>query len=65
MGYKIVVNYDWCKACKLCAWACPTSAITSDEIGKPVTNENKCIGCLKCEKICPDMAIEIVSDENA
>ncbi|PLV58359.1 ATP-binding protein [Thermotoga sp. KOL6] len=63
MKYKIEVNYDWCKACKLCAWICPTKAIVADELGKPRTDDEKCVGCLRCEKICPEMAIEILGSE--
>ncbi|PLV56981.1 ATP-binding protein [Thermotoga sp. SG1] len=63
MGYRIEVNYDWCKACKLCSWVCPTKAITSDELGRPMIREEKCIGCLRCEKICPEMAIEVLGSE--
>lgn len=65
--YEVRVNLEWCKACGLCSWICPTKAITSDQMGKPVVDTLKCVGCLSCEKICPEFAIDVVlgSDDDA
>lgn len=55
-----------CKGCGLCIEVCPTKCIhyTDKHLGvykdKTVECEiDKCIGCSKCERICPDGAIKI------
>lgn len=40
-----------------CESACPVSCITMDENDAPVINEEKCIGCDKCAKVCPAEAL--------
>lgn len=64
-NYKIIIKVENCKACKLCYDHCPTNAIKgNEETGiVEINDEDKCIGCLKCENICPDFAIEI-EDKN-
>ncbi len=42
-----------------CQSSCPKDAIEMTENGEPVVSVEKCIGCLKCIKICPSDAIEI------
>lgn len=47
-----------CIACGArCESACPVDAIRMDETEAPVITEEKCIGCLKCVKVCPAEAI--------
>lgn len=36
---------------------CPVGAITQDGIGLPVINQEKCIECGKCAKMCPMRAV--------
>ena len=50
-----------CVACGArCQIACPTDAVEMNEQGEPIFNDEKCIGCRKCVKICPADALEIV-----
>jgi len=60
-SYKINIKLDYCKACHLCYSQCPTNAITANpkNMKVQINDEDSCIGCLICENICPDFAIEI------
>ena len=55
-----------CTACQVCKYVCPTQAITIRENEKgffyPVINQEKCVGCYKCQKKCP--AINLHKDFN-
>jgi electron transfer flavoprotein alpha subunit len=46
-----------------CESACPVSCITMDDNDAPIINEEKCIGCDKCTKVCPAEAIYIYMTE--
>ncbi|ADD66932.1 Electron transfer flavoprotein alpha subunit [Denitrovibrio acetiphilus DSM 12809] len=49
---------DTCIACGArCESACPVDAVTMDDNESPIINEEKCIGCVKCVKVCPADAI--------
>ncbi len=49
-----------CVACgERCASACPVDCIAINEAGEPVVNEDKCIGCDKCIKVCAVNALEM------
>lgn len=42
-----------------CQAECPTDAIDMSEKGEPIILPDKCIGCVKCVKVCPAEALEI------
>jgi len=42
-----------------CQSTCPVDAVVMDEAGSPVISLDKCIGCIKCVKICPAEALEM------
>jgi electron transfer flavoprotein alpha subunit len=47
-----------CIACGgRCESACPVDCVTLNAAGEPVIDESKCIGCLKCVKVCPAEAL--------
>lgn len=49
-----------CVACgERCASACPVDGISFNDAGDPVINEDKCIGCDKCVKVCAVNALEM------
>ncbi len=43
-----------------CVGACPFGALTMDENGLPVVDEDKCTGCGLCSKECPRNIIRII-----
>ncbi len=50
-----------CIACGArCESSCPVNCIEMDSAGEPDISADKCIGCLKCVKICPAQAIEML-----
>ena len=44
-----------------CMKACPFSAISMDENGLPVVDEQRCTGCGTCERVCPKHIIKLSS----
>ncbi|TWJ13877.1 electron transfer flavoprotein subunit alpha [Geobacter argillaceus] len=49
-----------CIACGArCQSACPVNAIEMTEAGEPIILSDKCIGCIKCVKVCPADALEM------
>jgi electron transfer flavoprotein alpha subunit len=49
-----------CIACGArCQSACPVNCIEMTDSGEPIIETAKCIGCLKCVKICPAAALEM------
>ncbi|MDD5169859.1 MAG: FAD-dependent oxidoreductase [Syntrophales bacterium] len=64
--YKVEVNSAICKDCDYCKEMCHMgifgTAETFNAIGyKPsvVISSDRCVGCLKCLYVCPDLAIKI------
>ena len=58
--YKSKADVAYCKGCHLCIGNCPVGAITPlTEVNKKGyeiirVDEDKCIGCGGCYRICPD-----------
>jgi electron transfer flavoprotein alpha subunit len=49
-----------CIACGArCESSCPVDAMAMDAAGEPVIDAAKCIGCVKCVKVCPARALEM------
>ncbi|MDD3180066.1 MAG: electron transfer flavoprotein subunit alpha [Opitutaceae bacterium] len=49
-----------CAACGArCESVCPVDGVTVNAAGEPVISLDRCIGCLKCVKICPAQALEV------
>ncbi len=45
------------EGCMVCVDACPSEALKIGEDGKPVLEEEYCIYCSTCEKVCPEDAV--------
>ena len=57
---KACVVAGKCIACGArCQSACPVNAIEMTEGGEPIIIAAKCIGCVKCVKVCPAQALEM------
>lgn len=49
-----------CIACGArCESACPADAVVMNDAGEPIIVLEKCIGCVKCVKVCPAQALEM------
>lgn len=53
-----------CIACGArCQSSCPVNCIEMTDSGEPIVDAAKCIGCQKCIKICPAVALEMFYTE--
>lgn len=61
---EIVINRDWCKGCGICVQFCQSRVLELDarEKSVPVRQED-CICCKMCELRCPDLAVEVLTEE--
>lgn len=61
---KHEINRDWCKGCGLCIAMCPKEVLVLDDEDKALAARlERCIACRRCEKICPDLAIEVIAGD--
>ncbi|EKD37470.1 MAG: hypothetical protein ACD_75C01116G0002 [uncultured bacterium] len=61
---EIMINRDWCKGCGICVQFCPTKVLELDGREKVVAvRPEDCICCKMCELRCPDLAIEVLTQE--
>ncbi|NLZ17707.1 MAG: ferredoxin family protein [Desulfobulbaceae bacterium] len=59
-----VINRNWCKGCGICVSVCPKKVLELDELDKALAaRPEACITCKLCEKICPDLAIIVETEE--
>ena len=68
---RINVDEVFCKGCLLCVEACPVDVlgVSSRRNAKgylmpEAKQPEDCTGCLSCELICPDLAIEVERDDS-
>lgn len=60
----IVINREWCKGCGICVHFCPKKVLELDGADKVVAaRPDDCICCRMCELRCPDLAIEVLTEE--
>ncbi|MFP3960254.1 MAG: ferredoxin family protein [Spirochaetaceae bacterium] len=61
---ELRIDPAWCKRCGICVHFCPRGVLVADEQNLPhVESLDRCTGCRLCEYWCPDLAIEVRTDE--
>lgn len=55
--YRVKINYESCKLCDICVQLCPVKDLKITD--QKLIELGKCIGCMLCERNCPDLAIEV------
>jgi 2-oxoglutarate ferredoxin oxidoreductase subunit delta len=65
-GKKVthLIDKEWCKGCGICIHFCPKNVLEFDEHGKArAARPEDCIACKLCELRCPDLAIQIIEEQ--
>jgi 2-oxoglutarate ferredoxin oxidoreductase subunit delta len=59
-----LINRDWCKGCGICVHFCPRKVLELDAFDKVVAvRPQDCVCCKLCELRCPDLAIEVMTEQ--
>jgi 2-oxoglutarate ferredoxin oxidoreductase subunit delta len=65
-GEKVIIDEKLCKGCYFCVDKCPKKVLVkSTKMGPKgyilvkAENQEECIECGICEKVCPDFAISV------
>lgn len=59
-----VIQRGWCKGCGICVAFCPKKVLELDNSDKVVAaRPQDCICCKLCELRCPDLAIEVLTEQ--
>ena len=60
----ININAEWCKGCGICVAFCPKNVLELNQRDKSeAARMEDCIACMMCELRCPDLAIEVTTEE--
>ena len=58
------IEREWCKGCGICVAFCPTNVLELDYNDKAIAARiEKCIACKMCELRCPDLAVEVITED--
>lgn len=67
---KISIDRKWCKGCGLCVKICKKGVLefgdmrsASGYLMPQVKKPESCISCMMCERICPDLCIDVEKDQ--
>jgi len=59
-----LIDAEWCKGCGICVHFCPKDVLELNRQGKvEATRPEDCIACKLCELRCPDLAIQIITEQ--
>jgi 2-oxoglutarate ferredoxin oxidoreductase subunit delta len=68
MFARIEIDRSRCKGCGLCVSACPRMLLELEETrdlfvqaSAVLKCKEKCVGCIQCAVMCPDLAINVYS----
>ena len=62
---ELGINEDWCKGCGICVKYCPKQVLELNSKDVVVAERPEdCICCKMCELRCPDLAIEVITEED-
>lgn len=62
---ELVINREWCKGCGICVALCPKKVLEIDRGEKAMAaRPEDCIVCRMCELRCPDLAIEVITEQD-
>ena len=60
-----IINREWCKGCGICVHFCPKNVLEMDgDDSAFAARQSDCICCKLCEIRCPDLAIEVIVEED-
>jgi 2-oxoglutarate ferredoxin oxidoreductase subunit delta len=60
-----IIDAEWCKGCGICIHFCPKHVLEFNKQGKAMAaRPEDCIACLLCELRCPDLAIQIIKEDD-
>jgi len=59
------INREWCKGYSICIRLCPKQVLELDTEDKAkAVRPDDCICCKLCELRCPDLAIEVIIEQD-
>lgn len=69
--FKIKIDKERCKSCKLCIDVCPMNIFSVSKNFNKMgyhyveagSGQEACNGCKRCVLVCPDVAIEIYKED--
>jgi glutamate synthase domain-containing protein 2 len=62
--FEVVRNENRCIACRVCERQCANEVHRySEENGKMLSDETKCVNCQRCVSLCPTRALKIVKSD--
>lgn len=62
--YEVLRNPDLCIACRVCERQCANEVHRYDaDLGKMLSDSEKCVNCHRCVSLCPTRALKIVKND--